>query len=162
MEQIAVTRFNEETWKEHYIWKMSRQYSGSIYNSPTKISNKILPNNILFVIEMNNSSNKIMGIGLIKNYLNLQKKIKIYKDENYNRFTYKSKYRVDIKEISDIEIKIIEVLETLLFKGPKHMKRGQGIQLLPDWIQFNKVFNFNNFIKDLFIKKYSNHNTDLF
>ena len=59
MEKIAVTRFNEETWKQHCIWKNSRQYYGSIYNTPTKISPKILPNSILFVIEMNNSLNKI-------------------------------------------------------------------------------------------------------
>jgi len=162
MEQIAVTRFNEETWKENYIWKMSRQFTGSIYNSPTKISNKILPNNILFILEMNNSLNKIMGIGLIRNYLNLQKKIKIYKDDNYNRFTYKSKYRLDIKDISNKDIKIIEVLEKLLFKGPKHMKRGHGIQLISDWIQYNKVFNFSKFIKELFIKKYRKDNIDLF
>ena len=162
MEQIAVTRFNEETWKENYIWKMSRQFTGSIYNSPTKISNKILPNNILFILEMNNSLNKIMGIGLIRNYLNLQKKIKIYKDDNYNRFTYKSKYRLDIKDISNTDIKIIEVLEKLLFKGPKHMKRGHGIQLISDWIQYNKVFNFSKFIKELFIKKYRKDNIDLF
>ena len=158
MERIAVTRFNNETWKEQCIWKNSRQYSGAIYNTPTKISSKILPNTILFVIEMNNSLNKIEGIGLIKNYLNLQKKIKIYKDENYNRYTYKSKYRIEKQDLSKEENKIIEVLETLLFKGSGHMKRGQGIQLIGDWIQYNKAFNFNEFIKNLFIKKYKIEN----
>lgn len=162
MEKIAVTRFDEQTWIQHSIWKNSRQYSGSIYNTPTKISPKIMPNNILFVIEMNNSLNKIEGIGLIKNHLNLQKKIKIYKEDNYNRFTYKSKYRIGKQDLSHEENKIIEVLEILLFKGSRHMKRGQGIQLISDWIQYNKSFDFNKFIKNLFIKKYKETENNIF
>tara|TARA_B100001093_G_C26627774_1_gene927486 strand:+ start:193 stop:681 length:489 start_codon:yes stop_codon:yes gene_type:complete len=162
MEKIAVTRFNEETWKEHCIWKNSRQYYGAIYNTPTKISPKILPNSILFIIEMNNSLNKIEGIGLIKNHLNLQKKIKIYKEENYNRFTYKSKYRIGKEDLSKEENKIIEVLEILLFKGSRHMKRGQGIQVIGDWIQYNKSFDFNKFIKNLFIEKYKTTENNIF
>jgi len=162
MEKITVTRFDEKTWKEYCIWKNSRQYYGAIYNTPTKISSKILPNTILFVIEMNNSLNKIEGIGLIKNYLNLQKKFKIYQEDNYNRYTYKSKYRIGKEELSNEEDKIIKVLEILLFKGPKHMKRGQGIQVIADWIQYNKAFNFNEFIKNLFIKKYKTTKNNIF
>ena len=30
------------------------------------------------------------------------------------------------------------------------MKRGQGIQVISDWIQYNKAFNFNEFIKNLY------------
>ncbi len=162
MERIAVTRFNEQTWKENLNWKKNKYYNGCIYNTPTKISQKILPNTILFIIEMNNSSNTIEGIGLIKNYLNSHKKIKIYNDENYNRFNYKSKYRIDKQELLEKDINIIYVLETLLFKGSKHMKRGQGIQTIPYWIQYNKVFNFNEFIKKLFINKYSEIKFNIF
>jgi hypothetical protein len=162
MEKIAVTRFNEETWRENTMWKNSRQYKGCIYNTPTRISQKILPDTILFIIEMNNSKNKIEGIGLIKNHLILQKKIKIYKDDNYNRFTYKSKYRINRNDFTNDDNKIIEVLEKLLFTGSKHMKRGQGIQTIPEWIQDNKVFDFTKFIKNLFINKFSETQESLF
>ena len=67
MESICVTRFSNETWKENIIWRNSRNFIGCIYNTPVKISENILVNNIIFVLEMNNEANKIEGIGLIKN-----------------------------------------------------------------------------------------------
>lgn len=151
---LAVTRFNEITWRENTIWRQSRQYNGCIYNTPVKISKNIMVNECLFVFEMNNSINKIEGIGLIKNYLNLQNKYKIYSEQNYNRYTYKSRYRITSSDFTKEEIKLINVLEKLLFYGTKHMKRGQGIQAISSWIQYNNIFDFNNFIKNIFVRKF--------
>ena len=151
---LAVTRFDEITWRENKIWRQSRQYNGCIYNTPVKISKNIMVNEYLFVLEMNNSINKIEGIGLIKNHLNLQNKYKIYSEQNYNRYTYKSKYRITYSDLTKEEVKLINVLEKLLFYGTKHMKRGQGIQAISNWIQHNNIFDFKNFIKNIFIRKF--------
>ena len=152
---LAVTRFNENTFNEYYKWKQSRNYNGCIYNCPVKISSNILPNQLMYVIEMNNSINKIEGIGIILNHTHMNKKYKIYNDDNYNRYTYKSKYRIDKKDICRDKIKYIEILEILIFTGSKHIKRGHGIQKIPNWISKNKSFNFSKFIAEIFLDKYN-------
>ena len=45
------------------------------------------PDTIIYVLEMNNSTNKIMGIGRIKNKKYAREKI--YKSGEYNRHVYK-------------------------------------------------------------------------
>ena len=101
-----------------------------------------LINNHIFVLEMHNDKNNIMGIGIIKNKLVLNKRPKIYKDYNYNFYIYKSRYRVDRNELTKKETKIIKILDILLFKGYRHVKRGQGIIRIPEWIIKNKHLNF--------------------
>jgi len=88
-----------------------------------------------YVIEMNNSQNKIQGIGLIINKHHPDKYYRIYNDQDYNRYIYKGKKRLDVSIITDPYYKkVIEVLEQLLFKGERHCKRAQGITELPHWI----------------------------
>ena len=53
------------------------------------------------------------------------------------------------------EKKIIEIFNVLLFKGPKHLKRGQGITLVPKWITNNRHMNFIEFFRELFVKYHS-------
>jgi hypothetical protein len=119
MDRLAVTRFNDQTWKENVMYRNSRQNNGCIYNSPRRISLLIYPDTVIFVIEMNNSLNQIEGIGIL-----------------------------------------IELLEMLLFLGSTHMKRGQGIQEVPDWIKKNKKLDFIKSIKQLFLNKYTEINNN--
>ena len=82
---------------------------------------------------MNNDTNKIMGIGLVRNYINLKYKMCVYKsDTNYNRYVYNSAHR---KDRSEINKKLLCALELILFKGSGHFKRGQGIITIP-WKRF--------------------------
>lgn len=154
MHNLGVTRFDEKTWKENLMYRNSRQNIGCIYNTPKKIARSFYPDTSIFVIEMNNTLNRIEGIGLIKNYIFLDKKYNIYSDKNYNRYTFKSKYRLNRREIIKKNKLLIELLEILLFIGPTHMKRGQGIEQVPKWIKNNKKFEFIKTIKNLFIDKY--------
>ena len=80
MSTLAVTHFNNLTWQENSRWREQEQYNGCIYNSPVQIKG-ILQNRI-YVIEMNNQENKILGIGLINNRLYYDRKYKIYSDKN--------------------------------------------------------------------------------
>jgi len=103
---------------------------------------------LVFVLEMNNDQNKIMGIGLIRNYINPKYKMCIYtSDTNYNRYIYNSAFRKDRKEINE---KFLEALELILFKGYGHYKRGQGITVIP-WKRFgNSGKDFYNLFHKLF------------
>ena len=85
---IASTRFNNETLESNYKYRADKNIRGCIYGSCMMINEKYPINSLLFVIEMNNTQNKIEGIGLIKNRLILDKYYKIYEDGHYNRYTY--------------------------------------------------------------------------
>ena len=125
-EHIGTTRFNAETWKENIEWREKNGWRGCIYGFPSSMPSSIARGDIVYVIEMNNDTNKIMGIGKINK--RHKRGDKIYRDGNYNRYIYKSEYRKDISEIGDDEM--ITYLEKKLFKGKSHMKRGQGITRL--------------------------------
>ena len=173
---IAITRFTNETYLQNKFWRERNSYDGCIYGCPVKISYVIDPDIILFVLEMNNTTNKIMGISVIqpmscvgyKYKVNAKdnandivctkytKKVNIYDDKNYNRFIYSSKYRIDISTdfIPISFYRKILILERMIFYGKSHCKRGQGIQLIPSWF---KDYDFDVFtdIINLFKTKYS-------
>lgn len=75
--RIACTRFNTQTWKEYQDWKIAHEqtyeqtYSRQmkcVYGSPREISYRKFPPEIpILIIEMNNDTNRIMGIGQIQN-----------------------------------------------------------------------------------------------
>ena len=145
---------------ENKNWKEKNSEIGCIYGSPIKITEKILPEQEILVLEMNNSINKIEGIGIIKNNLVLKdskKKYRIYSDNNYNRYIYKSDLHINIYNLNTKDKKIIEQLEYLLFKTNKHCKRGHGIQIIPNNIINNK-FNYVKFLINLYEKKFMNIN----
>tara|TARA_X000000368_G_C23050068_1_gene720967 strand:- start:1743 stop:2258 length:516 start_codon:yes stop_codon:yes gene_type:complete len=155
---ICVTRFDNKTIEENKKWKQQNNEIGCIYGTPIKITEKILPEEEILVLEMNNSTNKIEGIGIIKNNLLIKdskKKYRIYSDNNYNRYIYKSDLYINIYNLNTKDKKIIEKLEYLLFKTNKHCKRGHGIQLISKTIINNK-FNYVKFLTNLYEKKFIN------
>ena len=147
---IAVTRFNNQTWRENIRWRENNSFEGCIYNTPIHIKETIPLEITLYIIEMNNDNNNIMGIGKLLNKVCTDKKYKIYSDNNYNRYTYKGNKYISRETILDEngknEKKLIEAMEKFLFKGYKHMKRGQGITILP----IDHQLRFARYIKDLF------------
>lgn len=142
MIKLMVTRFNKNTWNENMRWREINNYLGCIYNSPVYIK-EIIPLMItLYVIEMNNDINKILGFGKIINKVYTDRKYRIYEDRNYNRFTYQGNKRIDIKHIKNEEIlDKVKKLEEKLFKGKGHLKRGQGITQLPKEVE-NEYLNY--------------------
>ena len=111
--EICVTRFSEATFNENRLWLKNNNSSlGCIYGTPIKVSDLIDPNTQLLVLEMNNTNNCIEGIGIVKNNLvkENRKYYKIYSINNYNRYIYKSNYRIDRKNFTSYENEIIELL----------------------------------------------------
>ena len=127
------TRFNNFTWRENKLWRERNQHQGCIYNTPVYIKENIPLLETLYVIEMNNDSNKILGFGRITNKVRTDQKYRVHEDRNYNRHTYKGKQRIDIKDIiNPLLIQQIQNLEERLFKSKSHFKRGQGLQTLSE------------------------------
>lgn len=136
---LAVTHFNNTTLLENERWRETNNYCGCIYNSPVSIKETIMLFSKIYVIEMNNETNKIIGIGLIKNKI-IPKHHKIYSDNNYNRYTYYGKKRINA---SDFDDKVLYELEQRLFKGKNHLKRSQGIVEVPFDVR-EKYFSYIN------------------
>lgn len=148
---ITTTRFNNRTFRENRIYREKYKFNGCIYGVPLEISQKIPRMAKLFVLEMNNDTNEIEGVGYIFNRP-YYSKYRIYQDMNYNRFAYISKHRVDRSQMTDRELEYLKTLETLVFKGSKHLKRGQGITSIPQTkivTQYKKILLF---MRSLFLK----------
>ena len=126
---IGTTRFNNYTIEENKKWKLNNNFTGCIYSNGTKIQKNVPIYSNVFVIEMNNSKNEIEGIGLIKNHYHLY--TDIYQDKNSNRFTFKGNFYKTRDELLRINEEFVEKIESILFYGFTHLKRGQGITLVP-------------------------------
>ena len=128
MHKLMVTRFNNDTWLENSRWRETTEHIGCIYNAPVHIKDSIPQLIKMYVIEMNNESNQIMGIGRIINRVWADKKYIIYADRNYNRYTYRGKLRINRDQLNTAEL---DILEKRLFKGNSHIKRGQVVTQVP-------------------------------
>jgi hypothetical protein len=138
MLRVCVTRFDNTSLNERELWKQTTNFNGTIYGTPTPINKTILQNEQLIVLEMNNTINKIIGIGLINNVIHI-KKYKIYSHNNYNRYIYLSNKSIDTNIINTNDI--FQKIEKILFYGKNNYKRGQGIQELP--ITAREIDNIN-------------------
>jgi hypothetical protein len=126
---LMTTRFNENTANENSKYRNNKLPNGGcIYGTPTMVSQRIQLESKLFVLEMNNDDNRIIGVGLVLNkpYFNRHK---IYSDTNYNRFSYVGKYRIERENMSEDEELIMKIFDKLCFEGSNHMKRGHGLSV---------------------------------
>ena len=146
---LATTRFNNKTWEENRDWREKNNHKGAIYGCPSQIK----AGELLFILEMNNEKNHVEGVGLIRRQLVCDKYYKIYSDGNYNRYIYKSQYRIDRSELNKQEEKVVAMFDILLFKGSRHLKRGQGVTSVPIWVLNNRSIDFIKFFRKLF-KRY--------
>ena len=150
---LMTTRFNTDTWNERERWLTQVQWTGAYYGTPKEVKASV--KGLMLVLEMHNSENKVKAIGLVKAHAHQTDRVhQIYNDRNYNRYIYKSKYRLilDQIELLPLEKKIIAIFNQLLFKGACHLKRGQGIMEVPDWIMQNKQVDFLKHLKALFAR----------
>jgi len=155
MFHLACTRFNNETLAQNLDYKVSHGLNGVIYGTPIKIKQSYSVMVPIFVVEMNNETNKIEGIGLIKNRLHLDKKYKIYNENAYNRYIYKGNYWISRTEIDP---EIVTMIENMVFKGRSHLKRQSGISVITTklFLRWNYDEHYiKNMIKDLFTRKFA-------
>jgi len=148
---LFTSRFNNNTWNENQRYVKSQKNMGCIYCSPSPICKDIAVDSILFILEMNNETNKIMGIGMVRNHPNIQC-YSVYSNPNYNRFSYKGRYRIAREEMTEEENQIITVFDILCFTGKYHMKRGQGLTMFPVEIlrRCKKTLDLVEYISQMF------------
>jgi hypothetical protein len=129
MFHLASTRFNNATFAENMAYRQTHKIN-AIYGTMIRMHSKINIGSFLFIIEMNNDTNMIEGISLVKNSLVLDKRHKIYDNDDYNRYIYCSDYWLSRQQIMDIDSNVVETFDKILFKGKTHMKRACGITVL--------------------------------
>jgi len=149
---IASTRFNEQTLHENRTYRESKQIQGCIYGTNMKIYEKYPLNATMFIIEMNNDTNRIEGIGIIKNLISLDKKHKIYEDGEYNRYIYKGKYWMSRDQMMRLNEDLVKLFEIILFKGKSNLKRMSGIcvvteKLISNWNKNKDITNAKIMVK---------------
>ena len=131
--RIVTTRFNNETWIENEQYRNKHHPAlGCAYGVPTRTTNSFTGDDILFVLEMNNSENRIMGLGMVKNQPVMRsKQYNVYGNQEYNRFIYLGKTRIDRNTMDEEEEEIMKVFDILCFTGKRHQKRLSGIKAFP-------------------------------
>ena len=159
MFHIASTRFNNETLKQNMDYRLrvrekekekdnekNKDTIVAYYGSLIKVHKKISVGAFMFVFEMNNELNRIEGISLVRNTLVLDKRHKIYTNEDYNRYIYRSIYWLSRDQISELDPELVTTFDKILFKGKTHMKRACGITVLNEKL-------LRNWDKDLDVEK---------
>jgi hypothetical protein len=128
------------------------------------------PDKMLFILDMNNTTNKVVGIGLVLNHLSKDQSINIYENPSYNNCVYKSKYYIQLIDINQrggyhefVESSWIDFIEKefekILFYGKGNLKRGSSFMRFPRKILKEKhiifilslfvVLNPNNFVENI-------------
>lgn len=136
---MVSTRFSNATLRENRDYCSKTGIKGCIYGSPFEMSPSISYDSLLFVIEMNNNTNQIEGIGLLRNLPFMDKYYPIYMEGNYNRFVYKSDYHISRELLIRNNHILVIVLDYLLFKEKNHMKRGCGFTTITQKIITGKT-----------------------
>ncbi len=127
---LMTSRFNNQTYGENENYRKQHQKIGCIYCTEERVSLDVEIDKIMFVLEMNNETNQIMGIGMVRNRTSNSRHI-VYNNFNYNRYNYVGKHRICRDELDEWEEITMKILDRLCFTGRFHMKRGQGLRMFP-------------------------------
>ena len=93
--ELMTTRFTDETYEQYQRYLANNQIKGALYNVAYYLRfSTVKLNTPMIVLEMNNTQNKLMGMGLVLNQFQDMNKHDIYTDVNYNRYTYQGDYRI--------------------------------------------------------------------
>jgi hypothetical protein len=115
------TRFNDMTWSQN-VRHRERTDKACVYCSPSPLAVPL--NSLMFVLEMNNTTNKIEGIGLVRNNVRLDLTFEVYEEGDFNRYVFRGDHRLNREELP---IDLVLLLENILFVGKSHYKRGRSV-----------------------------------
>jgi hypothetical protein len=160
MFHIGCTRFNNITYDENTDYRENHGET-VIYGTSLKVRNTYSHGSLIFIAEMNNDKNMIEGIGLIRNQLVLDKNHKIYKNSEYNRYIYRGNYWISREQLNILDPEILEILDTVLFKGKSHLKCRTGISILSEKLFVHWIYELRtlkNKIKSVFLTHFHSCN----
>lgn len=152
---LLTTRFNNTTLLEYRNYCNKKNFTGCFYNTSTLVCTRIPLNMNLYILEMNNDTNRIIAIGLATNDP-IYKKYRVYNDKNYNIYSYIGKYRIERESMTEDEELIMKIFDNLCFKGQNHLKRGQGITSFPSKILYRcrEIIDLVKCVVDMFKKRF--------
>ena len=128
---IVTTRFDNATYEENITYRKKHNIS-CIYGSPNEMSRLLSCISILFVVEMNNTTNKIEGIGIVQNKSWADKYYRIYKNGDYNRYIYKGNHYLTREMLENMNNDLVKALEIICFTKKSHLKRGHGFTTITE------------------------------
>lgn len=148
---LMTSRFNNKSFSEMREYCRDSKSAKVVYGTPKEITMYVPRNAIMFILEMNNDENRIMGVGLVKNNPYPNKHV-IYEDGNWNRYNFMGKHRIDRDELTEDEEWIFKALDIICFTGCRHQKRNQGITIFPpDMIErCKKRMDLVQFVANMF------------
>ena len=151
---IMTSRFNSATWYENKAYREKYPKFGCIYCSPCPVSGRVPMDAVMFVLEMNNDENRIMGIGTVKNHPRVNG-LCVYANANYNRYQFYGKHRIDRTDMVGDEEAVMCAFDILCFMGNTHQKRGHGLKLFPLEMVYRcmRVIDLVEFITDMFRRR---------
>lgn len=156
MYTIVTGRYDNATWEATCRYRTKKNIQ-CIYAPAVKISPTIDIDSPVFVIEMNNSINQIMGIGLVRNSLVTDKYHKVQEDTNCNRYIYIGEYHISRETLIEYNKNLVEILDEILFKGYTHSKRGCGLTRIPEKVMKLEIcadMNIKKEIRNIFVKHF--------
>lgn len=130
---LETTRFDSAS---AFVNKQARG-EGCLYGNPRPIKKRVQP--FRLVLELNNDTNRIDGVGLISDKCLLRgsraaAERDVYENRLFNQNVYRGPYRLDrsvLDNDSDVSFKIFRHLDSGCFHGFYHVKRGNSISKLP-------------------------------
>ena len=95
-----------------------------------------------------------MGIGMVRNHVIIHKH-RVYSNENYNRYAYLGKHRIDRSSMNEEEEIVMRAFDALCFKGARHMKRLQGIKAFPTDMLYKckRIMDLVEFVRTMFKRR---------
>lgn len=165
---ITTTRFSTFTYLENQRSKHNMGFQGALYSSTLRLPVNAPDDKFIFVLDMNNTINKIMGIGIIINVLAKDQSLNIYDNPMFNNYVYKSNFYIPIIDTNDnqyfdyIEQPWRDFIETefesVIFYGKGHLKRGGSFTRFPiKRLRYRHLL----FILTLFLIRNPNHFSDI-
>ncbi len=159
-EYIMTIRYDDKSYKEmlDYSNIFAKKGIKCVYGTGKPISEMVVTDSILFILEMNNTTNKIMAVGMVRNTpqdpaSSVGRRIfDIHEDGNLNRYVYIGSRRITREEMTVEESEIFLALDYLCFYGSAHMKRCHGITMFPLDVVFKckHVVDLPLYIKNMF------------
>jgi hypothetical protein len=130
---LYTTRFNSHTYMQNTRFKENLGFRGSLYSTMLPFPANAPTDKYVFMVDMNNTTNKIMGFGFIKNKLAAVQKMRMYDDPSFNNCIYKSNFYIPIGDIDNPKwMEFIETeFERVMFYGKSNLKRGSSFTRFP-------------------------------
>ena len=131
---VLTVRFTDDTLA---LFREKSSQSGGLgrYCVPRQITTDVLSGIICIVLEMNITTNKIVGIGYIINEPGSARHTYqisgIQPSAARNRHNYRADRRIDRAQMTETELEFMTYLEGYCFFGKTNLKRATGLSLFP-------------------------------